>query len=47
MLGYSNQITSMNAACIHASIVVEVANGPPTIEATTILRKRNVFQVLS
>ncbi|MGM0890017.1 MAG: hypothetical protein ACQEW5_24430 [Bacillota bacterium] len=45
-LAIANQITSKNAECIQASSVVEVASGIPTIEATTILGKRNVLLVL-
>jgi glutamate dehydrogenase len=41
----SNQITRENAERIQASIVVEAANGPTTMEATTILAKRNVLLV--
>ena len=41
----SNQITIENAAAINASIVVEAANGPTTIEATKILMKRGVLLV--
>jgi glutamate dehydrogenase len=41
----SNQITAQNAANIKASIVVEAANGPTTLEATTILTERGVLLV--
>jgi glutamate dehydrogenase len=41
----SNQITEENAADIKASIVVEAANGPTTLEATKILTDRGVFLV--
>ena len=41
----SNQITAENAADIKASIVVEAANGPTTLEATQILTDRGVFLV--
>ncbi|MBM7654619.1 Glu/Leu/Phe/Val family dehydrogenase [Neobacillus cucumis] len=41
----SNQITAQNAAQIKASIVVEAANGPTTLEATTILTERGVLLV--
>ncbi|MBN8210191.1 Glu/Leu/Phe/Val dehydrogenase [Bacillus sp. NTK071] len=41
----SNQITIENAAAINASIVVEAANGPTTIEATKILTKRGILLV--
>ena len=41
----SNQITIENAAAIKASIVVEAANGPTTIEATKILTKRGILLV--
>ncbi|GAE35899.1 Glu/Leu/Phe/Val family dehydrogenase [Halalkalibacter akibai] len=40
-----NQITEKNAAEIKASIVVEAANGPTTMEATRILSERNVLLV--
>ena len=41
----ANQITAHNAADIKASIVVEAANGPTTMEATKILTDRGVFLV--
>ena len=41
----ANQITAHNAADIKASIVVEAANGPTTLEATKILTERGVFLV--
>jgi glutamate dehydrogenase len=41
----SNQITEENAANIKASIVVEAANGPTTLEATRILTERGVLLV--
>jgi glutamate dehydrogenase len=41
----SNQITGTNAANIKASIVVEAANGPTTLEATKILTERGVLLV--
>ncbi|NWQ43731.1 Glu/Leu/Phe/Val dehydrogenase [Bacillus sp. EB106-08-02-XG196] len=41
----SNQITEENAANIKASIVVEAANGPTTLEATKILTERGVLLV--
>nr|WP_308301766.1 Glu/Leu/Phe/Val dehydrogenase [Neobacillus cucumis] len=41
----SNQITSQNAANIKASIVVEAANGPTTLEATSILTDRGILLV--
>jgi glutamate dehydrogenase len=41
----SNQITAENALQIKASIVVEAANGPTTIEATKILTERGVLLV--
>jgi glutamate dehydrogenase len=40
-----NQITQENAARIQASIVVEAANGPTTLEATRILTERGVLIV--
>ncbi|MFF2857647.1 Glu/Leu/Phe/Val dehydrogenase, partial [Peribacillus sp. NPDC058002] len=40
-----NQITEENAADIKASIVVEAANGPTTIEATQILTDRGILLV--
>jgi glutamate dehydrogenase len=41
----SNQITEENAANIKASIIVEAANGPTTLEATKILTERGVLLV--
>ncbi|MGS2779378.1 Glu/Leu/Phe/Val family dehydrogenase [Robertmurraya sp. GLU-23] len=41
----SNQITAQNAANIKAEIVVEAANGPTTLEATTILTERGILLV--
>ncbi|HZG72936.1 MAG TPA: glutamate dehydrogenase, partial [Chondromyces sp.] len=41
----SNQITENNARNIKASIVVEAANGPTTVEATKILSERGVLLV--
>lgn len=41
----SNQITNENAHNIKASIVVEAANGPTTLEATKILTERGVLLV--
>lgn len=41
----SNQIIAENAHQIKASIVVEAANGPTTIEATKILTERGVLLV--
>ncbi|WNS78311.1 Glu/Leu/Phe/Val dehydrogenase [Domibacillus sp. DTU_2020_1001157_1_SI_ALB_TIR_016] len=41
----SNQITEENADRIKASVVVEAANGPTTLEATKILSERNVLLV--
>jgi glutamate dehydrogenase len=40
-----NQITKHNAHSIKASIVVEAANGPTTIEATNILTERDILLV--
>jgi glutamate dehydrogenase (NAD(P)+) len=40
-----NQITSHNAADIHARLIVEGANGPTTPEADVILRQRGVVLV--
>ncbi|GAB7386234.1 NAD-specific glutamate dehydrogenase [Bacillaceae bacterium] len=40
-----NQITAANAHKIKASIVVEAANGPTTLEATKILTERNILLV--
>lgn len=41
----SNQITQKNVDKIKASIVVEAANGPTTLEATKILSERGVLLV--
>jgi glutamate dehydrogenase len=41
----SNQITAENADRIKASIVVEAANGPTTLEATKILSEKGVLLV--
>jgi glutamate dehydrogenase len=41
----ANQITANNAHDIKASIVVEAANGPTTVDATKILTERGVFLV--
>ncbi|WP_040203861.1 Glu/Leu/Phe/Val family dehydrogenase [Neobacillus jeddahensis] len=41
----SNQITAENARNIQASIVVEAANGPTTLEATNILTERDILLV--
>ncbi|MET1031408.1 Glu/Leu/Phe/Val family dehydrogenase [Domibacillus tundrae] len=41
----SNQITAENAHNIKASIVVEAANGPTTLEATKILTERGILLV--
>lgn len=40
-----NQITEKNAHDIRASIVVEAANGPTTLEATKILTERGILLV--
>lgn len=40
-----NQITAANAHNIKASIVVEAANGPTTLEATRILTERGILLV--
>ncbi|MCL6625996.1 MAG: Glu/Leu/Phe/Val dehydrogenase [Alicyclobacillus shizuokensis] len=40
-----NQITAENAPNIQASIIVEAANGPTTLEATRILSEREVLLV--
>ncbi len=40
-----NQITAANAHQIKASIVVEAANGPTTLEATKILTQRDILLV--
>lgn len=40
-----NQITEQNAHNIKASIIVEAANGPTTMEATRILSERDVLLV--
>jgi len=40
-----NQITAENAPRIKASIVVEAANGPTTLEATDILTQRGILLV--
>ncbi|MEK3881482.1 Glu/Leu/Phe/Val dehydrogenase [Paenibacillus sp. PL2-23] len=40
-----NQITELNAGSIRASIVVEAANGPTTLEGTRILTDRGVLLI--
>jgi len=37
-----NQITKENAANISANIILELANGPTTSEADTILEDKNI-----
>jgi len=37
-----DQITAANAACVHAKLVVEGANGPTTLEADAILAERGI-----
>ncbi|UII55348.1 Glu/Leu/Phe/Val dehydrogenase [Cytobacillus spongiae] len=41
----SNQITAQNARNIKATIVVEAANGPTTLDATKILSERGILLV--
>ncbi|MFV8828519.1 Glu/Leu/Phe/Val family dehydrogenase [Alkalihalobacterium sp. APHAB7] len=41
----SNQITADNAEQIKAKVIVEAANGPTTLEATTILADRGILLV--
>ncbi|WP_374718064.1 Glu/Leu/Phe/Val dehydrogenase [Neobacillus sp.] len=41
----SNQITEENAPNIKAKLIAEVANGPTTLEATTILAERGIVIV--
>ncbi|MDP4169135.1 MAG: Glu/Leu/Phe/Val dehydrogenase [Bacillota bacterium] len=41
----SNQITIQNAHNIKASIIVEAANGPTTLEATKVLSERGILLV--
>jgi glutamate dehydrogenase len=41
----SNQITAKNVHSIKASIIVEAANGPTTLEATKILTERGILLV--
>lgn len=40
-----NQITKQNAAKIKAPVIVELANGPTTIEADTILHDKNILVI--
>jgi len=40
-----NAITEKNADAVHASIVLELANGPTTIEADTILNARGIIVI--
>ena len=40
-----NQITAQNAADVKASIIVEAANGPTTLEATKIVSDRGILLV--
>jgi len=40
-----NQITARNAADVRASIIVEAANGPTTLEATKIVTDRGILLV--
>lgn len=40
-----NQITEANAPSIRAKIIIEAANGPTTVKADEILKKRNILVI--